>query len=668
MNQTSRTDEPYEGEGLNQSPNAFSNDLVTNQDLNGMANARERRNRSSKSIDSSGQLIATEIASGDDEDIYDTGPRKGLADGDGQSPGKSGSTTQVNNTPAASALALLSKSGSAGEFPNHGGVGLATAAATAGGVDGDGGGRGRGGPAINFAYQLGHFVFTLGKFVGPGFLVAVAYIDPGNYSTGISAGASFRFRLLFITLLSNLFAILLQCLAAKLGTVTGLNLAEACRAFLPRWLNYFLYFLAEAAIIATDIAEVIGTAIALNLLIPALPLVAGCALSILDVFVILFFYRPKDSMKGLRLFEIFVMALVLTVVVCFAIQLSLIKDADPGEVFRGYLPSDVVTKSDALYQACGILGATVMPHSLYLGSGVVQSRLREYDTKRGLLPAGSPGYTTEDAKTGNKTYYVPSLAAINYSLKYTYTEVATTLVTFALFVNSAILIVAGASLYGNDQVQDADIFSIHDLLSASISPFAGVIFALALLFSGVSAGIVCTISGQMVCEGALRWRMRPWLRRLVTRSIAVTPAIIIAGATGRNLLNDALNGTQVVLSIVLPFVSAPLIWFTCFDKYMAVRPGGAGVRVEGSEGHDHEDGDNDNDNIDDDEGDNTNNNNNNSSNIGIGTRGSDDREIGPGVPDVVRMANPWYISVMAVAVWLIIVVLNVANLVLLGRG
>ncbi|TRX94364.1 hypothetical protein FHL15_004831 [Xylaria flabelliformis] len=616
MNRTSRTDEPYEGEGLNQSPNAFSNDLVTNQDMNGIANARERRGHTSRSMQNSGQPIARDKPTSlkEDED-GDTDSCKELASGDGQSPGKAEKSAQVNENPVAST------DDATGLSPNHGGP-------------------------TSLPRKLLYHIVTLGKFVGPGFLVAVAYIDPGNYSTGISAGAWYRFRLLFITLLSNLFAILLQCLAAKLGTVTGLNLAEACRAFLPPWLNYFLYFLAEAAIIATDIAEnqVIGTAIALNLLIPALPIVAGCALSILDVFAILFFYRPQGSMNGLRLFEIFVMLLVLTVAVCFGIQLSLIKDTTPGEVFLGYLPNDVITKSEGLYQACGILGATVMPHSLYLGSGVVQSRLRDYDKKKGLMPADSPGYTREDPKTGEKSYYVPSLAAIKYSLRYAYTEVGVTLFTFALFVNSAILIVAGASLYGNEDAHDADIFSIHDLLAASISPFAGVIFALALLFSGVSAGIVCTISGQMVCEGALRWTVKPWLRRLITRSIAITPAIIIAGATGRQHLNDALNGTQVVLSIVLPFVSAPLIWFTCFNKYMSVQSGIARVRVEGSSKE------------------------NMNSTHSLVARGTDDQEVGPGKPNVVKMANPWYISTLAIIVWLLIVILNVANLVLLGQG
>jgi metal iron transporter len=183
-----------------------------------------------------------------------------------------------------------------------------------------------------------------GRFVGPGFLIAVAYIDPGNYSTDVAAGAQFKYALLFIVLLSNLFAILLQSLCIKLGSVTGLNLAENCREHLPRWLVWFLYFLSESAIIATDIAEVVGSAIALNLL-GNIPLVAGCAITLVDVFFLLLFWRPNGSMWGLRLFEFFVMGLVLAVVICFCIQLSLIKNQSVGEVFRGYLPSSAIVQS-----------------------------------------------------------------------------------------------------------------------------------------------------------------------------------------------------------------------------------------------------------------------------------------------------------------------------------
>ncbi|KAK6957035.1 hypothetical protein Daesc_002320 [Daldinia eschscholtzii] len=568
MNQTSRTDEPYEGEGLNQSPNAFSNDLVTNQDLNGIANAREHKGDTSRSMDNSGQPVTDHAPPSIEEDPDGTVPNLTIVGRTiGQIPGRA--TNQDND-------------------------------------DGSTASRKQ-----SFSQRVYKTVVTFCKFVGPGFLVAVAYIDPGNYSTDISAGAENQFRLLFIILMSNLFAIFLQCLSIKLGTVTGLNLAEACRAFLPRWLNYFMYFLAEAAIIATDIAEA----------------------------------SRHNCRVGLRMFECFVMLLVLAVVVCFCIQLSLIKDTSVGEVFLGYVPNDSITQSSGLFQACGILGATVMPHSLYLGSGIVQSRLKDYDTKRGLLPSGPPSAanSTMEEKIGEKTYYVPSLSAIKHSLKYSYAEVAISLFTFALFVNSAILIVAGASLYQNPDALEADIFGIHDLLAQSISPGAGTIFALALLFSGVSAGIVCTISGQMICEGALNWKMKPWIRRLVTRSISITPSIIIAGAAGREKLNAALNGSQVALSVVLPFVSAPLIWFTCFNKYMTAQPGHGRYKTEGKD---------------------TFVINGNALSVS-----GNDGELGPvngGSP--VRMANPWYVAVLAAIIWLIMVVMNVANLVLLGLG
>ncbi|KAL1847638.1 NRAMP-like transporter smf-3 [Diaporthe australafricana] len=481
-----------------------------------------------------------------------------------------------------------------------------------------------------------HSVLTFGKFVGPGFMIAVAYIDPGNYATGIAAGASYRFRLLFIVLLSNIFAIFLQGLCVKLGTVTGLNLAEACRAFLPRWLNYALYAMAEIAIIATDLAEVIGTAIAINLLIPQIPLVAGCAISILDVMIILLFYNPNGSMRGLRAFESFVVLLVLAVVVCFCIQMSLIRDTPVAQVFQGYLPSKAVVEQRGLYQACGILGATVMPHSLYLGSGIVQARLREYDVNKGLMPIDNPNSSSIN-EGSEKNIYIPSLRAIRHCMKYSIVELSTSLFTFALFINSAILIIAGASLYGSAEAQGDDIFAIHDLLSRSLGKGAGVLFALALLLSGVSAGIVCTIAGQMVSEGALSWNIRPWLRRLITRSMSITPSIIIAGAVGREGLDTALNASQVALSVVLPFVSAPLIYFTCMNKYMKVLPGRARYSVPEDEDNDAHDDRNPSD--------------------GLGTQ-----------LENVKMANSMPVVIIAAVIWLIIAAMNVANLVLLGLG
>lgn len=271
---------------------------------------------------------------------------------------------------------------------------------------------------------------------------------------------------------------------------------------------------------------------------------------------------------------------------------------------------------NSLYQACGILGATVMPHSLYLGSGLVQPRLREFDK------INDTSDVLDSDSINSLSLYRPSLAAIKSCMSYSIIELAVSLFTFALFVNSSILIVAGASLYGLPEANDADLFSIHDLLSKSIAPVAGTLFALALLLSGTSAGIVCTIAGQMVSEGQLDWSIKPWMRRLVTRSISITPSIIIAGAVGREGLGKALQGSQVALSVILPFVSAPLIWFTCRGKYMKVAVRDAddvvGPHTE-SDGH-------------------------------------------------VQMKNGWVTTVFALVIWGVIVVMNVALLVLVGKG
>ncbi|KAK9327747.1 NRAMP family [Lipomyces starkeyi] len=449
------------------------------------------------------------------------------------------------------------------------------------------------------------------KFVGPGFLIAVAYIDPGNYATDVAAGAETKFALLFIVLMSNLFAIFLQSLCIKLGSVTGLNLAENCRAHLPKWLTIILYICAESAIIATDIAEVVGSAIALNLLLH-IPLVAGCAITLVDVLVILIFYRPNGSMTAVRTFELFVMMLVLGVVVCFCIQLSLMPSTAVGEVFRGYIPSAAVIESNGLYLSCGILGATVMPHSIFLGSGIVQSRLKRFDIDEGRVTSSIPiGSNEKDER------YRPSVAAIRNCLKYSIIELALSLFTFALFVNSSILIVAGTSLFANSEAGEADLFGIHKLLSDTISPVAGTIFALALLLSGISAGIVCTMAGQMVSEGMLNWSIAPWLRRLITRSISIIPSIIIAAAVGKEGLNATLTATQVVLSVILPFVTAPLIYFTCRNRYMTVE---TGTPADGP------------------------------------------------APEGVKMRNHWAVAVLAILIWLVIAVMNVALLVLVGMG
>ncbi|KAE8145519.1 natural resistance-associated macrophage protein-domain-containing protein [Aspergillus avenaceus] len=573
MNCPSRTDNTLDHPGWNQNPPELSADITTRNDFNGIANSKVHRGHV-PGAGTMGEGIATiepqsEGQEGNDSDNEKKTPGEVVSASSGYD------TPERNGRPPRRSLKIFFSS-----LPSR------------------------------IILRLVKFA----RFVGPGFLIAVAYIDPGNYATDVSAGAEYRYALLFIVLLSNLFAIFLQSLCIKLGTVTGLNLAENCREHLPRWLVYILYFFAESAIVATDIAEVVGSAIALNLLLN-IPLVAGCAITLVDVLFILIFYRPSGSMFGLRLFEFFVMGLVLGVVVCFCIQLSLIKEQSVGEVFKGYLPSSAIVQSTGLYQSCGILGATVMPHSLFLGSGVVQSRLKEFDVTGGYVdPSVCLGSTNGEVE------YRPSIQAIRGCLKYSIIELALSLFTFALFVNSSILIVAGASLYGTDGADDADLWGIHELLSKSIAPAAGLIFGLALLLSGLSAGIVCTMAGQMVSEGMLNWSIRPWLRRLITRSISIIPSIIIAGAVGKEGLNKTLTASQVVLSVILPFVSAPLVYLTCRNRYMTV---------------------------------------------------SSDRHVngeGQLQTEEVKMKNNFITTGFAILIWLVIAVMNIALLVLVGMG
>jgi metal iron transporter len=407
------------------------------------------------------------------------------------------------------------------------------------------------------------------------------------------------------------------------------------RANCPPWLNYLSYFFGESAIIATDMAEVIGTAIALYMLSSGrIPLVAGCAISIVDVLFILIFYRQNGaSMTARRVFEFFVALLVLGVVICFCIQLSFIRGVTAGQVFKGYLPSSAIVEGQGLYQACGILGATVMPHSLYLGSGLVQERLRDFDRTNDLLPEVESD-DSDDEYSLNEDKYRPSMRAIQSCRAYSIAECAISLFTFALFVNSSILIVAGASLYDINGAADASLFGIYDLLSRSLAPAAGNLFAVALLLSGTSAGIICTIAGQMVSEGQLRLKFKPWKRRLIVRSISIVPSIIVAGAAGKEGVDQALVGSQVALSIILPFVSAPLIWFTCFGNYMTV----TADRV-----------------------------------YGLVAAGRDDTQNGVrtdnanGEGSVNMRAHP-IVAILAVLIWGLIVFMNVALIVLLGLG
>ncbi len=403
-------------------------------------------------------------------------------------------------------------------------------------------------------------------FIGPGFMIAVSYIDPGNYSTDVTAGALFQYKHLFILFLTNLFAIYLQSISCKLGCVTGLNIAEVCRKRCPLWVNIITYFFCEVAIIATDLAEVIGTAIALNILFK-IPLVAGVALTMTDVLIVLMAWRPDGSMRATRYFEIFVAVLVLVVVVSFVILLTKV-EANGKDVLSGYLPSKTVIDPSGIYTSLSILGAVVMPHSLILGTGLTQPRMREYDVRKGNI---SPNAQISEGNTYDDSLkYIPSLAAVRSTLSYSIVEMTLSLLTFALFVNSAILVVAGSTLFGIDAAANADLFGIHDLLRDLLSPAAGTIFALALLASGQSAGIVTTMAGQLVSEGFFRWTIKPWLRRTITRGIAVAPCLVVAASVGRSGLADVLNASQVALSILLPIIIFPILWFTGDKNCMRV--------------------------------------------------------------------------------------------------
>ncbi|CUM62477.1 uncharacterized protein PRCAT00000027001 [Priceomyces carsonii] len=435
--------------------------------------------------------------------------------------------------------------------------------------------------------KLKNIIKKYAKFCGPGLMVSVAYMDPGNYATGVTAGALNGYSLLFIVLISNIIAIFLQSLCIKLGSVTGYDLARCSREYLPHWLNVILWILAECAIIATDVAEVIGSAIALNILLKV-PLPAGVVITITDVLFVLMAYRnDTSSARFVRYFEYVVGVLVLAVVICFSFELGAISTGKDTvrDIFRGFAPSRQMVEGNGLTIATSIIGATVMIHSLFLGSGIVQPRLREYDKIHGHIKLeelkvedDTQSKSSDEKKSGQKAReamffyneYRPSYEAITYSLKYSIIEMVLTLFTFALFVNAAILIVAGSALYKTPEAIDADLFTIHYLLSKNLAPAVGTIFMVALLCSGQSAGIVCTIAGQIVSEGHINWTVKPWIRRLATRGISIVPCLIISLCIGRDGLSTALNVSQVVISFLLPPLTAPLIYFTCKKSIMKV--------------------------------------------------------------------------------------------------
>jgi manganese transport protein len=364
-------------------------------------------------------------------------------------------------------------------------------------------------------------------FAGPGFLVAVGYMDPGNWATDLAGGARFGYSLLWIIMLSNLMAILLQHLCIKLGVVTGRDLAQACRDHYPRPMAWFLWILAELAITATDLAEVVGSAIGLQLLF-GIPLLWGCLITSVDVLIVLYLQN-----RGFRYLEAIVFTLVATVGLCFVAELVFSRP-DMGGVALGFLPSTgVLTDQAQLYVAIGIIGATVMPHNLYLHSSIVQTRKIDR-SDRGLAEAVR--YGTIDS---------------------------TFALMCALFINAAILVVAAATFHERGHAEVAEIQEAYRLLSPVLGVgIASTLFAIALLAAGQNSTLTGTLSGQIVMEGFINFRMRPWARRLVTRLLAIIPAVVVIGVYGESRTTDLLVASQVVLSMQLGFAVWPLLRFT----------------------------------------------------------------------------------------------------------
>ena len=379
----------------------------------------------------------------------------------------------------------------------------------------------------------GSFWRKLTAFLGPGYLVAVGYMDPGNWATSLAGGSKFGYALLTVALLSNLMAILLQALCARLGIGAGRDLAQACRDAFPRPIAWLLWIMAEIAICATDLAEVIGTAIGLNLLF-GVPLEIGVLITALDVFLILWLQN-----LSFRWIEALVVTLLGVIAVCFGIQIAM-ANPDWAAVIKGFAPTtQVVTNPDMLYLALGILGATVMPHNLYLHSGVVQTR-----AFGGSLP---------------KKREAIKLATVD----------STIALMFALLINASILILAAATFNKAGKTDVAELGQVHSFLAPLLgSAIAPTLFGIALLCCGLNSTVTATLSGQIVMEGFIDVRLPAWARRLVTRAIAIVPAAIVTIWYGEKGTAQLLILSQVVLSLQLPFAVVPLVMFTADKRKM----------------------------------------------------------------------------------------------------
>lgn len=372
-------------------------------------------------------------------------------------------------------------------------------------------------------------------FTGPGYLVAVGYMDPGNWATDLAGGSGFGYTLLCVVMLSSLMAILLQFLAAKLGIVSGRDLAQACRDHYSYPTTICLWILCEVAICACDLAEIIGSAIALNLLF-GLPLILGVLVTALDVFLIIYLQKIK-----FRYLEAVVITLIVVIAACFWYEIAL-SNPHIGAILKGFIPqTEILTNPEMLYVAIGIIGATVMPHNLYLHSSIVQTRK-----------------------------YTDDVDGKSEALRFVTLD-STIALTFAFLINAAILIMAASVFHADGHTEVTEIQDAYRLLTPALNaPIASTLFALALLASGQNSTLTGTLAGQIVMEGFLNLRIRPWLRRIITRGLALIPAVICILIFGEGELGKLLILSQVVLSLQLGFAVIPLVLFTSDSAKMSV--------------------------------------------------------------------------------------------------
>ncbi|OBA27730.1 natural resistance-associated macrophage protein [Hanseniaspora valbyensis NRRL Y-1626] len=397
------------------------------------------------------------------------------------------------------------------------------------------------------------YISDIINLIGPGVIVSVAQIDNGNIATSTTSGALFKYNPLFIVILSNIFALIFQILSCKLGVVTGKDLCKLCKEKINPKLSKVIFVLVELSIVSGDLSQLIGSAVAMNILFK-IPTNIGLALTVVDCFLVLIFYN-NNSLKGVRIFEILVTLLVGATMLLFGIELKQIHIGDKLEVLKGTIPHFKDYKnSKFLYSQASIVGSNVMPINLIIGSYVTQARLKNFDV----------------VKYGRCILNKPSLYAVKATLSGSIIELAIALLIAGIFVNGAIVVISGTLFYNNPNAVDADLKGIYLMLCQLVSKFAGKIFAVAILFAGQSASWVGVAASEIVLLGFMDLTVDPWVSKIITRLVALIPCLIIGIFFGDKGINAVLNFSQVLLALILPFVVIPLIMFTNDKEIMNV--------------------------------------------------------------------------------------------------